>query len=71
MFSGGSILLILSTTQYFRWVDTAYIKHCAVFTGSILLILNKTHYFREVDTAYTKDYTVFSGVSILYILSTT
>ena len=30
---GGSILLILSNTQYFRRVDTAYIEQYAVFSG--------------------------------------
>ena len=28
-----SILLMLSTTQYFRGMDTAYIKEYAVFSG--------------------------------------
>ena len=32
-FSGGWILLILSNTHYFGVVDTAYIKHYAVFSG--------------------------------------
>ena len=29
----GSILVILRNTQCYRWVDSAYIKHYAVFSG--------------------------------------
>ena len=70
------MLLISSNTQYFRVVDTAYIKQNAVFSrgryclyqaigsifwGWILFILRTTQYFPGVDTAYTKQYAEFSG----------
>ena len=44
---GGSILLILSNTQYFWGVDTAYTKKYAVFQG--------------VDTAYIEQCAVHLG----------
>ena len=42
-----SIVLILSTTRYFREVDNAYTKKYAVVSG--------------IDIACIKQYTVFSG----------
>ena len=75
-YSLWSILFILSTTQYFRRVNTIYTKYYAVFSEGgqylyyelrnifvelILFILCTTLYFRGVDTIYTMHNAVFSG----------
>jgi len=48
----GSILFILSDTQYFR--------------GSILFLLPNTQLFHELGTAYTQFYAEMSGVDTAY-----
>ena len=44
-----SVFHILSSTQYFRGVDTAYIKR-SIFGGLILLVLSNTQYFLGFDS---------------------
>ena len=51
---GGSILLILSNTQYFPRMGVAYTQEYAVF-------------FWGVDTDYTKQWAEFQTVDLVYI----
>ena len=70
----GSILLIVSNTQYCPGLGSAYTQHYTEISGintayitqyadvlgwSILITLSTTQYFRGIDTAYTKRYAVF------------